>query len=84
MAEVTILEALERIPPAFHSLPKWFLLGGHCLSIAHWFKGKYGQRYLFNCIMGFLMAFGGGLFSALWIGVRRATAAADRPGWEGG
>lgn len=66
----TITSGLEAVATGFSALPLWFVLGGHVVFCAHHFKGKYGDRYLLNLILGFSLAFGGGILTSILLQVR--------------
>lgn len=56
------------VPTLTSTIPFRVLLLGHCLAIAGMTRGRYPGSQLLSFVQGFLMAFGGGIASSLFLG----------------
>lgn len=68
LSTVASITQLATVGGFYSSLNMTVLLVGHCLTVARLTKGANGSATLLNFIMGFLMAFGGGIASSLLLG----------------
>jgi hypothetical protein len=59
---------LGQLPGLVSMIPFTFLLWGHCLAVAGFTRGRYSGQQLLSFVQGFLMAFGGGIASNLFLG----------------
>ncbi len=59
---------LGQLPGLVNMVPFTFLLWGHCLAVAGFTRGRYSGQHLLSFVQGFLMAFGGGIASNLFLG----------------
>ncbi|KAL4529332.1 hypothetical protein Ndes2526A_g04126 [Nannochloris sp. 'desiccata'] len=59
---------LGQFPGLVSLVPFTFLLWGHCLAVAGVTRGRYSGQQLLSFVQGFLMAFGGGIASNLFLG----------------
>jgi len=59
---------LGQLPGLFNMVPFTFLLWGHCLAVAGSTRARYSGQQLLSFVQGFLMAFGGGIASSIFLG----------------
>jgi TRIC channel len=59
---------LGQLPGLVNLVPFTVLLWGHCLAVAGFTRGRYSGQQLLSFVQGFLMAFGGGIASNLFLG----------------
>jgi hypothetical protein len=60
------------VAPLVDRIPIALLLVGHCLAVAGVSRGRYASQLL-GYVQGFLMAFGGGIASSIFLGVPTAN-----------